>query len=180
MFVTPTRHQYTDPSPPFDDHRYFNVEGKVKLFRRSAARKNLFNMYYQNPAFGQQPPEHAQAATSSFREPKVSFRMSCARKNLLNIYHQTPVFGQQPPGHGQASSSSFREPKVNFRRSGARKIYLICIIRPLCLVNSHLGMGKLHHHHLEFGKMLKNPRYRPTSRIKCLESITPCPTKAPK
>ena len=141
MFVTPTRHQYTDPSPPFDtDHRYFNVEGKVKLFRRSAARKNLFNMYYQNPAFGQQPPEHAQAATSSFREPKVSFRMSCARNT-----------------------------------------YLLCIIRSLCLDNSHLCMAKLHHHHhLECGKMLKNPRYRPTSRIKCLESITPCPTKAPK
>ena len=141
MFVTPTRHQYTDPSPPFDtDHRYFNVEGKVKLFRRSAARKNLFNMYYQNPAFGQQPPEHAQAATSSFREPKVSFRMSCARNT-----------------------------------------YLLCIIRSLCLDNSHLGMAKLHHHHhSEFGKMLKNPRYPPTSRIKCLESITPCPTKAPK
>ena len=116
MFVTPTRahpQQYADPSPPFiDDHRYYNVEGKVKLFRRSGARKNLLNMYYQ-----------------------------------------TPVFGQQPPGHGQASSSSFREPKVNFRRSGARKIYLICIIRPLCLVNSHLC--KLHQH-LEFGKMLKN------------------------
>ena len=107
MFVTPTRHQYTDPSPPFDtDHRYFNVEGKVKLFRRSAARKNLFNMYYQNPAFGQQPPEHAQAATSSFREPKVSFRMSCARKNLFHMYYQVPVFGQQPPLYGQASSSS--------------------------------------------------------------------------
>ncbi len=83
MFVTPTRphsahpQQYADPSPTFfDDQRYFNVEGKVKLFRRPAARKNLCNMYYQNPAFGQQPPEHGQASTSSFREPKVSFRRS--------------------------------------------------------------------------------------------------------
>ena len=50
MYVTPTRahpQQYNDPSPPFiDDHRYYNVEGKVKLFRRSGARKNLLNMYY--------------------------------------------------------------------------------------------------------------------------------------
>ena len=115
MFVTPTRahpahpQQYADPSPPFiDDHRYYNVEGKVKLFRRSGARKNLLNMYYQTPVFGQQPPGHGQASSSSFREPKVNFRRSGARKNLLNMYYQAPVFGQQPPGYGQASSSSFR------------------------------------------------------------------------
>ena len=83
MYVTPTRphsahpQQYSDPSPTFfDDQRFFNVEGKVKLYRRPAARKNLCNMYYQNPAFGQQPPEHAQSSTSTFREPKVSFRRS--------------------------------------------------------------------------------------------------------
>ena len=94
MFVTPTRahpahpQQYADPSPPFiDDHRYYNVEGKVKLFRRSGARKNLLNMYYQTPAFGQQPPEHGQSSSSSFRDPKVNFRRSGARKNLLNMYY---------------------------------------------------------------------------------------------
>ena len=112
MFVTPTRahpQQYADPSPPFiDDHRYYNVEGKVKLFRRSGARKKLLNIYHQTPVFGQQPPGHGQASSSSFREPKVNFRRSGARKNLLNMYYQVPVFGQQPPGYGQASSSSFR------------------------------------------------------------------------
>ena len=101
MYMTPTRahpQQYNDPSPPFiDDHRYYNVEGKVKLFTRSGARKNLLNLYYQTPAFGQQPPDHGQSSSSSFRDPKVNFRRSGARKNLLNMYYQTPAFGQQPP-----------------------------------------------------------------------------------
>ena len=109
MFVTPTRahpQQYADPSPPFiDDHRYYNVEGKVKLFRRSGARKKLLNIYHQTPVFGQQPPGHGQASSSSFREPKVNFRRSGARKNLLNMYYQAPVFGQQPPVQ---TSSTFR------------------------------------------------------------------------
>ena len=65
-------------------------------------------MYYQTPAFGQQPPEHGQSSSSSFRDPKVNFRRSGARKNLLNMYYQATVFGQQPPGYGQSSSSTFR------------------------------------------------------------------------
>ena len=79
MFVTPNRAhpQYADPSPPFDDHRYYNVEPKVNL-RRSGARKNLLNFYHQTPVYGQPAPAQA---SSSFREPKVNLRRSGARKN---------------------------------------------------------------------------------------------------
>ena len=92
MFVTPTRahpQQYADPSPPFiDDHRYYNVEGKVKLFRRSGARKNLLNMYYQTPVFGQQPPGYGQASSSSFRVWKD------AEKSKISPYLKNKVSGK--------------------------------------------------------------------------------------
>ena len=116
MFVTPTRahpQQYADPSPPFiDDHRYYNVEGKVKLFRRSGARKNLLNMYYQAPVFGQQPPGYGQASSSSFRVWKD------AEKSKISPYLKNKM-------NGKYHSMSKQSPKVKANSFFFHKILII-------------------------------------------------------
>ena len=89
--MTPTRahpQQYNDPSPPFiDDHRYYNVEGKVKLFTRSGARKNLLNFYHQTPVFGQPAPGQASSSFRVWKEAEKS-KISPYLKNKINgKYH---------------------------------------------------------------------------------------------
>ena len=88
MFVTPNRAhpQYADPSPPFDDHRYYNVEPKVNL-RRSGARKNLLNFYHQTPVFGQPAPGQASSSFRVWKEAEKS-KISPYLKNKINgKYH---------------------------------------------------------------------------------------------
>ena len=99
MFVTPNRAhpQYADPSPPFDDHRYYNVEAKVN-FRRSGARKNLLNFYHQTPVFGQ--PEAPGQASSSFRVWKE------AEKSKISTYLKNKM-------NGKYHSMSKQSPKVS-------------------------------------------------------------------